>query len=306
MNIASIGAMGAKTMNTKPVNILLIENNLGDAQQLCAMLTSGTTTQFGVTHVEQIDEALHVLQHEAFDVALLDLSLPDDDHIEPFITLHTQLPDVPVIVMTDTDDEILGIKLVQMGAQDYLVKEQIHTTLLIRSIRYTVERYRMQIELNVMRHHEQQERELRSLEQLSRSTGTTITARLFGATPLRESLPDLFNELVQSYGTLLDRALEQRTYKVDHKTSDELRLIAEQLGFLKASPRDVVKIHSTALKHKTDYAPPQKAQAYVEEGRMLVLELMGYLVSYYRNYALGVSTKAPTKPRGKVQEGGGA
>ena len=130
---------------------------------------------------------------------------------------------------------------------------------------------------------EQLERELRSLEQLSAPPSAAVTAQLYGAAPLRESVPDVFGELVQRYGELMDLALEQRAYRVEHNVSERLRSLAEQVGFLRAGPRDVVEVHSTALKGKTRKMPPAKAQAYVEEGRLMVLQLMGYLVSYYRN-----------------------
>lgn len=294
-------------MNMKsPVSILLVENNPEDAQRLQVMLTGEGVPQFAVTVVEHLRDALDYLATHPFDLVLLDLLMSDGVNVEPFVHMHQQAPEVPIVVITDTADETFAIKLVQMGAQDYLVKEDLHTALLMRSIRYAIERHRLQVELEQTRRREQQEREFRSLEHLSRPASTTVTARLFGATPLRESLPDLFNDLVQRYGHLLDIALEQRTYKVDYEVSEDLRLIAEQLGFLKASPRDVIKMHSTALKRKTANVSPQKVQVYVEEGRLMVLELMGYLVSYYRNYALGISTRAPTISKDKAQEGGGA
>ena len=132
---------------------------------------------------------------------------------------------------------------------------------------------------------EQMERELRSLDQLSRPPTTAVTAQLFGTAPLSASLPDTFDELVVRYGELLDQALEQRAYKVDHDISGSLRSVAEQMGFLKARPRDVVKLHSTVLQRKTSDVPSAKARAYLEEGRIMVLELMGYLSSYYRTHA---------------------
>ena len=134
---------------------------------------------------------------------------------------------------------------------------------------------------------EQMERELRSLELLARPPTTAVTAQLFDAAPLSDSLPDTFDELVVRYGELLDQALEQRAYKVDYDISGNLRSVAEQMGFLKAGPRDVVKLHSTVLQNKTRDVPSAKARAYLEEGRVLVLELMGYLSSFYRNSALG-------------------
>jgi PAS domain S-box-containing protein len=130
---------------------------------------------------------------------------------------------------------------------------------------------------------EQLERELRSLERLSASPSTAVTAQPLDVAPLRESMPDAFNELVKRYGELMNLALEQRAYKVEHNISEQLRSLAERLGLLRAGPRDIVEIHSNTLKGQTKVVTPQKAQAYVEEGRLMVLELMGYLASYYRN-----------------------
>jgi PAS domain S-box-containing protein len=137
---------------------------------------------------------------------------------------------------------------------------------------------------------EQLKRELCSLERLTSSAQTNVTAQAFGLASLREGLPATFNQLVKRYGELIELALEQRAYKVNHNIPEELCLLAERLGFLKTGPRDVVEIHSKALKIKTKGASPQKAQAYAEEGRLLVLELMGYLASYYRNYVSAVGT----------------
>jgi hypothetical protein len=113
---------------------------------------------------------------------------------------------------------------------------------------------------------------------------------MFGAESLRECLPDIFEDLTQSYGKLLDLALEQRAYKVDYHLSERLRSLADKLGFLKAAPRDVIELHTTSLRQKNQDIPIAKAQAYVAEGRLLVLELMGYLTSFYRKYYIGLST----------------
>lgn len=142
---------------------------------------------------------------------------------------------------------------------------------------------------------QQQDRELRSIAQISDSAATSATARLFGATPLREALPEVFRQLVQRYGAILDMGLEQRFYRVDHDVTDELRALTEQLGFLSAGPRDVIEIHLTTLKEKSDDAAPLRVQAYAEEGRVTVLELMGHLVAFYRTYYLGFRRALPSK-----------
>jgi ABC-type taurine transport system ATPase subunit len=74
----------------------------------------------------------------------------------------------------------------------------------------------------------------------------------------------------------MDRALEQQAFKVDHKVSESLRSMAEDMGFLKAGPRNVVDVHSTDLNRRRAGAVSKKVRAYSEEGRVMVLELMGY------------------------------
>jgi hypothetical protein len=132
-----------------------------------------------------------------------------------------------------------------------------------------------------------------------------VAAQSLGLTPLREGLPELFDELVQHYGELLDLALEQRVYKVNYQLSENLRALGDQLGFIKAGPRDVVQIHHAALLKKAANVTVSKSRAYIEEGRLLILELMGNLVSYYRNYTLsmwGGSISGATKDGARQEE----
>lgn len=99
---------------------------------------------------------------------------------------------------------------------------------------------------------------------------------------LSKSMPEVFQRLMQHYGELLELALNQRVYKVDHRISEKLRAMSKQLGQLRAGPRDVVEIHSAALKDKLVDAYSPRKQALIEEGHLLLVELMGYLTTYYR------------------------
>ena len=137
---------------------------------------------------------------------------------------------------------------------------------------------------------ERLERELHSLEWLSRPLPTSTTAQAFGLMSLRQASPDTFNRVVRQYGDLMELALEQQAFKVEHDISGKLRDIADELGAFKAGPRDVIEIHSLALKGKTSDINNARSQAYADEGRIMVLELMGHLVSYYRTYSPGVAT----------------
>jgi PAS domain S-box-containing protein len=130
---------------------------------------------------------------------------------------------------------------------------------------------------------QQQQREMRSLERFSQVAQATIREQKTATGLLRAKFPEMFTELIELYAGVLDLALEQRAFKIKHDVSEELRDIAERLARLNAGPRDVVEIHLTTLKQKSKIANPMKAQAYAEEGRLVALELMGYLVWLYRN-----------------------
>jgi hypothetical protein len=153
-----------------------------------------------------------------------------------------------------------------------------------RSIRYAIERNRLLQALAEKRQKEQQEREFIGIDRLSQAPGTTVTARMYSGGALRETAPDEFQSLLERYMQALDDALKLRLFKVKTDTTESLQSVADDLGFLRATPRDVIEIHSTALKQMVDDVPWQKAQAYMQEGRLTVLELMGYLTGFYRNF----------------------
>jgi hypothetical protein len=127
------------------------------------------------------------------------------------------------------------------------------------------------------------------MEGLSGPVQASVTAGAFGLAPVSGNNPRLFSELVEEYTQAIEKAWENKVYRVQHPVSDLLRRIAERLGQAAAGPRDVVQVHITALRNKGEGAPPAKLQAYTEEGRLLLVEVMGYLTSHYRNSLLGMN-----------------
>jgi len=134
---------------------------------------------------------------------------------------------------------------------------------------------------------DQLKKEIESLEKISHSSQTSVTAKLLGAGSIREGFSHRFDDVVMQYGDLMEKALEQRSFKIEHEVPEKLQVLAEQIGFLHAGPRDVIDIYTEALRNKTDKTTPKETEAFVEEGRFLVLELMGYLVSFYRTHSFG-------------------
>ena len=129
------------------MRILLIEDNPGDIRLLQEYLKEGSTSQFQITPADRLSTGLERLAETRFDAVLLDLSLPDSQGIDTLVRLHKGAKGVPIVVLTGTEDDVLGVRLIQAGAQDYLVKGQVTGHLLIRSIRHAAERKRAEEEL---------------------------------------------------------------------------------------------------------------------------------------------------------------
>jgi len=127
-------------MGDKPIKVLLVEDNPGDARLIREMLKEAAAARFELVHVVRLDEALKLLGEASFDVLLLDLTLPDSQGLDTFFRVYSQAPDVPIVVLTGLADEVVGVESVKGGAQDYLVKGQVDSNLLARALRYAIER----------------------------------------------------------------------------------------------------------------------------------------------------------------------
>ena len=122
------------------IEILLFEDNLGDANLIEGMLEEFANFPYEFTNVETLNEGLSLLKERPFDIILTDLGLPDSDGIDTFLTIHARNSRIPIIIFTVSDNEQIGIDAVKKGAQDYLPKGQTDGKLLKRSIQYSIER----------------------------------------------------------------------------------------------------------------------------------------------------------------------
>jgi PAS domain S-box-containing protein len=120
--------------------LLVIEDNPGDVRLLREMLVEDDSRSADVVHVETIAEAERHLAVHMVDVILLDLGLPDAQGLEAVRRAHAAAPQVPLVVLTELDDEMVATQALQIGAQDYLVKGQIAPRSLSRALHYAVER----------------------------------------------------------------------------------------------------------------------------------------------------------------------
>ncbi|MDB9309585.1 hybrid sensor histidine kinase/response regulator [Aphanizomenon sp. CS-733/32] len=133
---------------TSTLKILLIEDNLAEARLLQEFIKLTKSQNFGLVHVQRLQDGINQLNSQKYDVILLDLTLPDSQGLSSIPQLLQQNPSNPIIVLTNTNDEELAIEAVRQGAQDYLVKRHVNPDTLVRSVRYAVERKQFLEELN--------------------------------------------------------------------------------------------------------------------------------------------------------------
>lgn len=293
------------TAGFEMVNILIVDDKPSNLIALEEVLSG---EGYCLTQAQSGKEALRMVLKEVFALILLDVRMPVMNGFETatLIRQREKTRDIPIIFITA---DYAGKDHIARGyalkAVDYLIKPfdpdrlrarvALLAELHLKTVQLEENNLRLSAEIaerkraekNLARRLAHQEKEIQFLEKLSTAPGTTITAGQFGQGALRETAADSFHELVRLYGELLDLAIEQRAYRVEHAMSSKLRATAERLGFLSAKPRDLVEIHSTALKGKIEAATPSKTQAYMDEARLLILETMGYLTVYYRDRSQG-------------------
>lgn len=129
-------------MDDKPIRVLLVEDDPDDALLLGETLKETAPDTFELVRELRLARAIATAEAAPFDAVLLDLTLPDSSGLETFVEFHARCPELPTVVLTGLDDEEIAIRAVHEGAQDYLVKGDVDGPLLVRSLRYAVERQR--------------------------------------------------------------------------------------------------------------------------------------------------------------------
>jgi PAS domain S-box-containing protein len=147
--MAKIEEENGGNMSDKHYSILLVEDNKGDARLIQEVLRE--LPGYGLKCLETLSEALDEIKTQKYDAAIVDLGLPDSQGLETPAAIIEISPFLPVIVLTGHDDDQLAYQSIKKGAQDYLVKGSFNHELLGRTIRYAIERKRIEAELKKAR-----------------------------------------------------------------------------------------------------------------------------------------------------------
>ncbi|MEM9484799.1 MAG: ATP-binding protein [Cyanobacteria bacterium P01_F01_bin.116] len=227
-------------MDAKLIQLVLVEDNPGDAYIIQDMLRQIQSPSMQFTHVERLDDALQTLQQASIDAVLLDLSLPDSYGLETLLSLQSEFPALPIVILTGTNDEKLAIQAVQQGAQDYLIKGQVSKYGLSKAIRYAIERKKIELELK------QRTFELEQANQ----TLEQRTVQLEFANQELEAFNyavshDLANPLttILAYTSLIDFQYSER---IDQQIQRYVIAIAKAAGHINQLIHDLLRLSQTS------------------------------------------------------------
>jgi len=271
-------------VDDKPANIQSLERILEKLEAKIIPALSGK-------------EALSLAIRHDFALILMDVQMPIMDGFETaeLLMANEKTKHIPIIFITALSKEEKDVwKGYETGAVDYIFKP-VEPAILKSKVRIFLEIYeKKEIEdkySKLKRSHDeltnvfktQDEQEQKTLDQLSQQTKTSVSSRMHGGGLLNEVDPEFFNSVVADFKVLIEKAIEAQVFKVDHDPSAKLTDTAEELGAYRAGPRDILKIYLTATEYLSNESETdEKKHTINNEAKLLMIELMGDLLSFYR------------------------
>ena len=131
------------SMNGVPIRILLV-GEAKDACRLRGLLDSEDSSRFHIMHVADIELAAERLSSDPADVLLLDLGAKQRQGRTFVQAARAAAPDTPMVILAESEDELLAVEALRQGVQDFLAKERLDRSALVRALRYSIERHRLQ------------------------------------------------------------------------------------------------------------------------------------------------------------------
>lgn len=202
----------------------------------------------------------------------------------------------PVVCLANFDQDDDMTTVIRAGAHECVDRRHPNTEGFCRAVRSAIARGGFLRSLEERQENAARDREMGGLSSIGNLSPLPITGRSFGMMSLIDRAPHKFSEFVAQYSALLDLALEERTVRVESRLSEELHNLADRLGVFGAGPRDIIDLHKSAITCRLEGQPLRRARAYVEEGRLVLLQIMGFLASFYRHLSWG----AGSDPRGHI------
>ena len=231
------------------LRVLLVESHEVGAPLFTEPLKESKMASCDVNRAGTLEEALRSVGINPFDVILLDLNLPDSSGLDTFTTLNTQVPRTPIVVLSGLDSEELAIEAVRKGAQDYLIKGQVDTNLLARSLRYAIER--KQSEDALRRAYDQLEQRIRERTVELAETNQALMAEIAERERAHEMLQKTLEGTINAMAKLVEirdpytAGHQQRVSLLATALAEEMLLTREQIRCIRLAGliHDIGKIY---------------------------------------------------------------
>ena len=259
------------------VHALLLVEDEEDAAALVTAHLDGTV----VHHARTVNEALGRLAE--VDAIVLDLGLPDSQGFDTLAMILEAAPQTPVLVLTGSDDPGLPRQAIEAGAQEFVHKNEINEL-------------RSRVDAAILRQRHRNRALAQALTAGIRAANlpesaleptSPVTLSQLGSQRLKDALPEVFGRLVESYVELVKLAMESRTYASVPRPVTEAKAFIRDIALLNAAPRDAIDVHLAALDTLSDRTHPERLAALADEGRIVLLETLGYLALHYRDHIPG-------------------
>jgi len=285
-------------MRKELIDILLVEDDLSDCRLVrLALAKSRQPVEFAVETVESLAECIERLRDSSFDLVLLDLGLPDSQGLATVDKVCEICPDIPVVVLTGLADEEVGVEAIKRGASDYLVKSKFFRNLLVRTIRYALERKRMEEHrAQLLKEVESANRELKDFAHI---ISHDLKAPLRGIKTLAEWISTGFGGKVDEDGReklnlLMSRA--DRMYDLIDGVLEYSRIGREKEEQVQVNLNELVpEIIDTIT-------PPENIEITVEN-ELPVVECEEIRITQVFQNLLSNAVKYMDKPRGQIKVG---
>ncbi|MGE0884098.1 MAG: response regulator [Blastocatellales bacterium] len=236
-------------MEDKQIRVLLIEDDPA-AAEIVKGLVKEDSEPFVLESVGDLQSGLDRLSLGGIDLVLLDFGLPDSEGLDTFFRAHAQAPGVAIVPLTATGDESLALKAIQLGAEDYLFKGAINRQLLMRTMRYAVERKRSEEALR--RAHDELELRVRERTAELSAANVLLTEQIAERRRAEEELRRLSHRLVEVQ---------------ENERRNIARELHDEIGQLLTGLKLVIEMAARQ--------PNDQSKTYCRQAQGLVNDLMG-------------------------------
>lgn len=201
-------------MNDERIQVLLVEDNPAYARLLAEAFGGTESEAFRLTHLTRLDAGLDHLSKNPVDVVLLDLGLPDADGLRAVQGVRSVAPSVPIVVLSGRRDPELALEALRQGAQDYLVKGSAENEVMLRAVRYAMERHRLVAETELVRKRQLQVRD-EFFSHVSHELRSPLTAIYEFASILADGIAGECSPCQRGYLNIILRNADQLESMID-------------------------------------------------------------------------------------------